>query len=215
MAKLTRRAFMISGGLAGGGLLLGYAFTPNRLALRAPATAERVWLTSWVSVNADNSSTILVPQAEMGQGIFTALPMMLAEEMEADWDLVEVKPAPAEGMYVTDDIAQGFTVGEVQAPKSLQRFLDYAFYKAANMKNLQLTGGSSSVRFHWPVGDARRRRRRQRDAGPGGGNALGSGAGGNAAPGAARSCTMPAGDKPASPSWRQWRPGSSLPSRRP
>ena len=147
MAKLTRRAFMVSGGLAGGGLLLGYAFTPNRLALRAPATAERVWLTSWVSVNADNSSTILVPQAEMGQGIFTALPMMLAEEMEADWDLVEVKPAPAEGMYVTDDIAQGFTIGEVRVPKSLQRLWDYAFYKAANMKNLQLTGGSSSVRF--------------------------------------------------------------------
>lgn len=147
MGKLTRRAFMVSGGLAGGGLLLGYAFTPNRLALRAPDTEERLWLTSWVSVNADNSSTILVPQAEMGQGVFTALPMMLAEEMEADWDLVEVKPAPAEGLYVTDDIAQGFTVGEAQAPKSLQRLWDYAFYKAANMKNLQLTGGSSSVRF--------------------------------------------------------------------
>ena len=83
----------------------------------------------------------------MGQGILTALPMMLAEELEADWSLIDVKQAPAEEIYVTDKIAQGFKVGEVDVPKPLQRLLDYSFYKVSGMLNLQLTGGSSSIRF--------------------------------------------------------------------
>ena len=144
---LRRRAFLVTGGLLGGGLALGYFFTPNRLAFRAASTPEQTWLTSWVSINADNTITILVPQAEMGQGILTALPMMLAEELEADWSLIDVKQAPAEEIYVTDKIAQGFKVGEVDVPKPLQRLLDYSFYKVSGMLNLQLTGGSSSIRF--------------------------------------------------------------------
>ena len=138
---LNRRAFLVAGGLLGGGLALGYFFTPNRLALRAVSTPEQTWLTSWVSVNTDNTITVLVPQAEMGQGIHTALPMMLAEELEADWSLVDVRQAPAEEIYVTDKIAQGFKVGEVDVPKPLQRLLDYSFYKVSGMLNLQLTGG--------------------------------------------------------------------------
>ena len=144
---MKRRAFLVAGGLLGGGLALGYFFTPNRLALRAVSTSEQVWLTSWVSVNADNSITVLLPQTEMGQGITTALPMMLAEEMEADWSLIDVRPAPAEETYVTDKVAQGFIMGRTEMPGSLQRLLDYAFYKAAGFRHLQLTGGSSSVRF--------------------------------------------------------------------
>ena len=144
---LSRRAFLITGGLLGGGLTLGYFFTPNRLAQTAVSTPEQTWLTSWVSINADNTITVLVPQAEMGQGILTSLPMMLAEEMEADWSLVSVKQAPAEEIYVTDKIARGFKLGAVDVPKSLQRLLDYSFYKVSGKLNLQLTGGSSSVRF--------------------------------------------------------------------
>ena len=144
---LSRRAFLISGGLLGGGLVLGYFFTPNRLAQTAVSTPEQTWLTSWVSINADNTITVLVPQAEMGQGILTALPMMLAEEMEADWSLVSVKQAPAEEIYVTDKIARGFKLGAVDVPKPLQRLLDYSLYKVSGKLNLQLTGGSTSVRF--------------------------------------------------------------------
>ena len=147
MSRLTRRAFLVSGGLLGGGLALGYFLTPNRLALKAGPTAEQSWLTSWVSVNADNTITVLVPQAEMGQGVLTALPMMLAEEMEADWSLVNVEQAPAEDIYVTDKIARGFTTGELPVPESLKRFVDYSFYKVSDVMNLQITGGSASVRF--------------------------------------------------------------------
>ena len=147
MAKLTRRAFLITGGVLGGGLALGYVFTPNRLAIRAPSTTEHSWLTSWVSINADNTITVLVPHVEMGQGVFTSLSMMVAEELEADWSLVKVEQAPAEDIYVTDKGAQGYLVGELKVPNSLRRLRDYAFYKLADAVNLQVTGGSVSVRF--------------------------------------------------------------------
>lgn len=144
---MKRRAFLVAGGLVGGGLALGCFFTPNRLAIRAASSPERVWLTSWVGINPDNTLTVLVPQAEMGQGVLTSLAMMLAEEMEADWALMNIRQAPAEDIYVTDKIAQGFKLGRTELPRSLQRLLDYSFYKAARVFNLQLTGGSTSVRF--------------------------------------------------------------------
>ena len=128
-------------------MALGYFFTPNRLALRAGSSPEQVWLTSWVSVNPDNTITVLIPHAEMGQGVLTSLPMMLAEELEADWSLMDVRQAPAEEMYVTDKVAQGFSFGALDVPKPLQRLLDYSFYKASGMRDVQLTGGSASVRF--------------------------------------------------------------------
>ena len=144
---MKRRAFLVAGGIVGGGLALGYFFTPNRLAFRPGSSPEQVWLTSWVGINPDNTVTVLVPHAEMGQGVLTSLPMMLAEEMEADWSLMDIRQAPAEEMYVTDKVARGFKLGGTDVPRSLQRLLDYSFYQASGLFNVQLTGGSASVRF--------------------------------------------------------------------
>ena len=149
---LGRRAFLVAGGVGAGAMLLGYVFTPRRL-LQYPSAAadEAAWLTTWVGMHADNTVAVLVPQAEMGQGVLTSLPMMLAEEMEADWDTVRVETAPAERFYVTDKIARGFTVGDLEMPQSLRRLVDYSFYKISGVMDLQITGGSASVRFtgHW------------------------------------------------------------------
>ncbi len=62
------RAFLVAGGLLGGGLALGFFFTPNRLAMRAGSSPEQVWLISWVSGNADNPITALIQQTEMVTG---------------------------------------------------------------------------------------------------------------------------------------------------
>ena len=131
----------------GGGLALGYFFTPNRLAMKAGSSPEQVWLTSWVSINADNTTTVLLPHVEMGQGVLTSLPMMLAEELEADWSLMDIRQAPVEEIYVTDKLARGMTLGEIAVPRSMRRLLDYSFYKVSGIMNLQITGGSASVRF--------------------------------------------------------------------
>ena len=60
---------------------------PGRHSLVSADAAEKGELTTWITVTPDNFTTILVPHCEMGQGSQTALAMMAAEEMEAEWDL--------------------------------------------------------------------------------------------------------------------------------
>ncbi|NKB36749.1 MAG: molybdopterin-dependent oxidoreductase [Gammaproteobacteria bacterium] len=152
MGKLTRRAFMLSGAVLGGGALFGFIASPNRLSLHPFANDEDAWLATWVRINKDNSITVFVPHAEMGQGAHTALPMMLAEEMEADWSLVNMEQAPAESVFAVGDMIKGFVADDLEPPAILQRHVDYAFYKIAGLMNMQITGGSASVRFTGQAG---------------------------------------------------------------
>src|SRR5215470_19121452 len=57
--------------------------------------AEGAKLNAWVTIGTDNTITILCPMAEMGQGVLTSLPLILAEELDADWSKVKVEFAPA------------------------------------------------------------------------------------------------------------------------
>ena len=102
MGKLTRRAFLISGGVLGGGLLLGYIVTPNRLAIRAKSSVDNIWVTTWVSIGTDNTVTVLVPHAEMGQGVHTMAVQFLSNETGIPPEHIEVRvetaaEAPAGG----------------------------------------------------------------------------------------------------------------------
>ena len=113
MKKMTRRAFLATGGLIGGGLVLGVALAPNRLLIGAEDTGAETALNTWVKIAPDNKITVIVPHAEMGQGSQTALAMMLAEELEADWSLVSVEQAPATSDYANSDIAHAVIAGFV------------------------------------------------------------------------------------------------------
>src|SRR5258708_31954544 len=84
---LSRRAFLWSAAVAGGGLLLGYG-SPADGATMGEGTATGsgpggVPLTAWVRVTPDNRVTLIVSQAEIGQGISTSLPAILADELGA------------------------------------------------------------------------------------------------------------------------------------
>ena len=100
-------------------------------------------LTTWILVTPDNIVTVLVPHCEMGQGAQTALAMMAAEEMDADWNLVRVKEAPALDAYANAYIVRAF-VNDVPGP--FERGFDYGTYRLARWFGLQVTGGSMSVR---------------------------------------------------------------------
>jgi len=145
--KWTRRAFVGAGTVAGGGFLLGVAgftFAPSRHSLVGDDAAARGQLTTWITVAPDDTVTVLIPHCEMGQGAPTALAMMAAEEMEADWARVRVQEAPALDAYANGYIVRA--AGGDYVPAVLGRGVDYSAFKLAEWFGFQVTGGSTSVR---------------------------------------------------------------------
>lgn len=149
MGKWTRRAFVTTGVVAGGGLIVGVAL---RTGHRAPGLARLVTtdgetlVNAWVKVGSDNAVTAIVPHSEMGQGVHTSLAQMLADEMDADWNRVSVLEAPAEKGYANYALGRGFLMPGVNVPEILVPTVNGAFLQISKAINLQITGGSSSVR---------------------------------------------------------------------
>ncbi|HUD97419.1 MAG TPA: molybdopterin cofactor-binding domain-containing protein, partial [Woeseiaceae bacterium] len=149
MGKWTRRAFITTGVLAGGAIVIGVAVRPGNRADRVlPLVAgdDETVLNVWVKISPDNSVTAIVPHAEMGQNAHTTLAMMLADEMEADWAGVGVLEAPADREYANYAIARGFALGDREFPAFLVDTVDGFFLRATQVMGLQITGGSMSVR---------------------------------------------------------------------
>ena len=147
MNKWSRRAFIGAGTVAGGGFLLGVAgftFAPGRHTLVLADAADKGQLTTWITISPDNRITILVPHCEMGQGSQTALAMMAADELDADWSLVRVEEAPALDAYANGYIVRA--AGGSYVPAVLARGVDYGSYKIAEWFGFQVTGGSTAVR---------------------------------------------------------------------
>ena len=99
--NLSRRAFLNSSALAGGGLVLGLHLPqPARSAdaLR-PGDVPALRLNAFVRIGPDNSVTVVVNHSEMGQGPYTSVPMMVAEELDADWSKVHYEAAPVAPEY--------------------------------------------------------------------------------------------------------------------
>jgi isoquinoline 1-oxidoreductase beta subunit len=150
MGKWSRRAFITTGVLAGGTVVFGVAIrrgNPVDKVNELMATANETMLNVWLKIGADNSTTIIVPHAEMGQGVHTTLAMMLADELDADWDDVSVIEAPAHKEYAAYALARGFMTGNVDFPDMLIDTVNGFFLLATQSMGLQITGGSTSVQY--------------------------------------------------------------------
>lgn len=123
--RLTRRGLLIGAG-ATGGLLVAWALTPRSFAPPlAPAEGEFA-LNAWLKIGTDGVVTVAVPQLEMGQGITTLLPQIVATELGADWRQVAVEMAPVSGAYANVPLAAGWAplwmpvfTGLADAPDSM------------------------------------------------------------------------------------------------
>jgi len=121
-AAVTRRQFLKISGALGGGLLIGVQLE------RAAASGESGSATDadsafspnvWLTIRPDNRVDIRVGSSEMGQGVMTALPMLIAEELDADWETVHAEFAPVDPAYANPIFGR------------------------------QQTGGSTAVRGYW------------------------------------------------------------------
>ena len=94
MTPISRRQFVITSVAAGTGLIIGF-YLPHKLS----SSAETFSPNAYLRIAPDNKVTIVVARSEMGQGVRTALPMILAEELEADWKQIEIEQAGASTLY--------------------------------------------------------------------------------------------------------------------
>jgi len=121
--NLNRRTFLKTSAAAGGGLMIGgylpAAFGPNAGVLDAAGSFEP---NIWLKVNSDDTVRIMLTQLEMGQGVMTSMPMLVAEELDMDWAKIKTEWTPADAKYGNP-----------------------------NFGGQQLTAGSNSVRGMWKI----------------------------------------------------------------
>src|SRR5260221_11075235 len=99
-AMVGRRESRKTGSAVGGGLLVScYLPVPNARVGTGAAGENQFALNSFVRIGTDESVTVISSHSEMGQGIYTSLPMLLNEELEADWSKIRVEAAPVDKVY--------------------------------------------------------------------------------------------------------------------
>ena len=99
-SSMTRRQFLKTS-LAGAGMTIAISITPLGPKLLSGQEMKKNLFSPnvWLQITPDERVTIIVNKSEMGQGVYTSLPMILADELEADWKQVQIKAAPARDEY--------------------------------------------------------------------------------------------------------------------
>ena len=149
MGKWTRRGFITAGVIAGGALVVGVAIRPGNRApkIAGMMTEEGETLVNvWVKIAPDNTITAIIPHSEMGQGVFTSLSQMLADEMDADWEKVTYEQAPAHEEYANFIMGREYVAPGLKVPGIIEETVNGAFLTISKAIGLQITGGSMSVR---------------------------------------------------------------------
>ncbi len=119
IVNLSRRDLLRAGGIACGALVLGYCLYRRICPALAMENDVTYYPAAFLRIGADETITTVVNKSEMGQGVYTSLPMLIAEELECDWSKVRVEPAPVAAIYNNP------------------------------LVGIQITGGSMSVKTEW------------------------------------------------------------------
>lgn len=145
LPKVSRRTLLIGVGAAAG-LAIGYAVWPRNVPLNLAVREGETLINAWLKIGPDGRIIVAVPQAEMGQGVYTALPQLLAHELGADWRMVAVEPAPVHPVYAN----RAFAAGAAEAaPAFMSGIVEWAVTTVVERYALQLTGGSTSIMAFW------------------------------------------------------------------
>ncbi|MEH2569612.1 xanthine dehydrogenase family protein molybdopterin-binding subunit [Bradyrhizobium sp. AZCC 2289] len=103
-----RRHFLVTAAATAVGLRLGFCLPPKAFSATAENSGSAP-INAWLHIAPDGIVTIMVPVSEMGQGVYTALPMIVAEELECDWKNVRAEMAPASPVYAHPESGVQYT----------------------------------------------------------------------------------------------------------
>ena len=124
--KMERRDFLKVSVAASGGLLIGFRFPGiSKLASAQSlktASADTFMPNAFVRIGTDERITVIVNHSEMGQGVYTSLPMLLAEELDADWSKVGFESAPVDPKYNHPAFGMQMTGGSSSVWSGLEQF---------------------------------------------------------------------------------------------
>ncbi|MFL6651127.1 MAG: molybdopterin cofactor-binding domain-containing protein [Sulfurifustaceae bacterium] len=116
----SRRTFLKVSAVAGGGLAVGI-FLPGASRLAEAAAKQSVFSpNAWVRIGADNVVTIVADKSEMGQGVYTAMPMLVAEELDVDWSKIKIEQAVSSPVYANPFLGAQATGGSTSVRSSYQ-----------------------------------------------------------------------------------------------
>ena len=151
---LDRRTFLMSGLAVGGGLAVGLGTTvaflgahDRREHQREGMHGDAPLVALWIQIRENSSIHLLSPHTEMGQGANTGLAQIVAEELDVPLSSVVVRQAPADRAFTNGNVIQGFVFEDEALGGFFQKVLDSAFWFGGDLGAVQMTGGSTSVRF--------------------------------------------------------------------
>ncbi len=131
-STISRREFVIRAAALGGGLLVGFHL-PYGSGLARAAESGPVEVNAWIVITPDSRVTIRVARSEMGQGIFTSLPMLVAEELECDWATVRAEYASAHEHLARNRVYVSMSTGGSRSVRESHEYLRRAGAVAREM----------------------------------------------------------------------------------
>jgi CO/xanthine dehydrogenase Mo-binding subunit len=149
MRSVSRREFIVTGAGAAGGLLLGWYVNGPRhaVAAAADAPASAFAPNQFLRIGRDGRVTVIVSQVEMGQGTYTSMPMIVAEELEVGLDQVQVEHAPPDDKLYANPL---FGDQETGASTSVRMFYEPLRRAGATGRTMLVAAAAQT----WNVGPA-------------------------------------------------------------
>ncbi|MEC9198834.1 MAG: twin-arginine translocation signal domain-containing protein, partial [Pseudomonadota bacterium] len=147
IGKTTRRAFLIGSAAIVGGIAIG-GYVVSRPAPNPLEPTEGATLNPFVLID-QRGVTIITPRAEMGQGVHSMLAMLVAEEMDLDWQDIRIEHGPPAKAYYNSALLKNALPIHAYAASDLQNTIRDVVGHAGKLLNLQVTGGSTSTVDAW------------------------------------------------------------------
>ncbi|HUD95858.1 molybdopterin cofactor-binding domain-containing protein, partial [Sphingobium sp.] len=149
---ISRRSLLVGGG-ATAGLLIAWGVWPRTYKPNLNASPTETIINAFLKIDQSGQVIVVVPQTEMGQGVTTVLPQILADELGADWRTVAVQSAPISPLYANTLLAREWLASDWT--RLLGGAGDWAIGQYATRGSLMLTGGGTSIpMFHHAYRDA-------------------------------------------------------------